>query len=408
MSLILVMFRLTAPFLWSAGVLLLSSRAAGAPYSGLVVELETDRALYERNADELRHPASLTKMMTLYLVFEALAGGELFPNTAFQASRFAVLRPPSRLGLSAGDRLTVEDGILALVTRSANDAASVIAENMAGSESAFAALMTEKARQLGMSQTVFRNASGLPDPNQVTTAWDMYRLGKALNQDFPQYYPYFSTPKFYYDGQGFQNHNHLMESYPGMDGIKTGYVNASGFNLVASAKRGGRRLIGVVFGGPSATRRDAHMREILDDGFAQLEGALPRVITAEFDRSEPPNLLVRPQLAERSEVDLPSPASLARAVKAAYYPQLQARKAGGQTRILRVSSVGRGKSTPRLQHGGRRISKQRHSPLSVTVSASHGPKKNIYLAHRKGSDRKVARTPCSSSKRKSSKCASAR
>lgn len=290
-----------------ASLFLLAGRAAATPYSGLVVEPETERVLFEQRADELRHPASLTKMMTLYLVFEALASGELFQDTVFRASRFAVLRPPSRLGLAAGDTITVEEGILALVTRSANDAATVIAEGMAGSESAFASLMTEKARRLGMASTVFRNASGLPDPNQVTTAWDMYRLGRALQTDFPQFYPYFSTDKFYFGGQSFNNHNHLLETYPGTDGIKTGFVNSSGFNLVASAKRNGRRLLGVVFGGPSAVSRDRHMREILDDGFAQLEGAPPRVVTAEFDRPDPPSLLVRPHLGQPLEMERPEP-----------------------------------------------------------------------------------------------------
>lgn len=275
---------LIAPLLLGVGLWPLAV-AAGA-YSGLVVEVDTDRVLYERNADDLRHPASITKMMTLYLVFEALANGEISLRTPLKVSRFAVTRPPSKLGLSAGDTIAVEDAILALVTRSANDAATVIAENLGGSEPAFAQMMTQKARELGMRRSVFRNASGLPDPEQVTTAWDMYRLGKALLQDFPEYYRYFSTQTFYYRGRGYGNHNHLMETYPGMDGIKTGFINASGFNLVASAKRGGRRLIGVVFGGPSAVRRDAHMREILDDGFAQLlDGAPPRIFTAEFDRT---------------------------------------------------------------------------------------------------------------------------
>jgi hypothetical protein len=273
---------------------------AGVPYSGLVVDVDTDRVLYEHNADELRHPASLTKMMTLYLVFEALAAGEISEDTVFHASRFATSRPPSKLGLRPGDDLTVEEGILALVTRSANDAAATIAEGMAGSEPAFAQMMTRKARELGMRDTVFRNASGLPDPDQVTTARDMYRLGRALYTDFPNYYAYFSTDKFYYGKQAFANHNHLMERYPGMDGIKTGFINRSGFNLVASARRGGKRLIGVVFGGPSAFRRDEHMREILDDGFAQvLEGAPPGVITAEFDKPESlPNLVGKGRLFE--------------------------------------------------------------------------------------------------------------
>jgi D-alanyl-D-alanine carboxypeptidase len=257
-------------------------------YSALVVEPESGRVLYEKYADELRHPASVTKMMTLYLVFEALERGDLTLNTPLDVSRTAVLRPPSRLGLTPGETIGVEDAILGLVTRSANDVATVIAENLGGTESSFSAMMTAKARSLGMRDTVFRNASGLPDADQVTTAWDMYRLGKALIEDFPRYYPYFSTPRFYYRGQSFDNHNHLMETYPGMDGIKTGFINSSGFNLVASASRGGRRIIGVVFGGPSAVRRDDHMREILDDGFAQLNGAPPGYIEAGFDHPSEP------------------------------------------------------------------------------------------------------------------------
>lgn len=273
--------------------LLFLSKAEARDYSALVVDADSGRVLYERFPSELRHPASITKIMTLYLVFEALERGELTLNTPLTVSRNAVLKPPSRLGLTPGDTLAVEDAVLALVTRSANDAATVIAENLAGSETAFAEMMTAKAHALGMRDTVFRNASGLPDPMQVTTAWDMARLGKALINDFPRYYPYFSTPRFYYRGQSFDNHNHLMETYSGMDGIKTGFINASGFNLVASAKRGGRRLIGVVFGGPSAKRRDAHMREILDDGFAQLSGAPPAFIEADFNRPAEPRAAAR-------------------------------------------------------------------------------------------------------------------
>lgn len=277
-----------------------ASPALAKQYSALVVEPETGRILFERDADGLRHPASVTKMMTLYLVFEALERGEITLNTPLEVSRNAVLRPPSRLGVRPGDALRVEDAILALVTRSANDAATVIAENLGGTESAFAEMMTAKARALGMRDSVFRNASGLPDPAQWTTARDMYRLGRALIYDFPRYYPYFSTPRFYYRGQSFDNHNHLMETYAGMDGIKTGFINASGFNLVASAKRGGRRLIGVVFGGPSAVRRDRHMRDILDDGFSQLAGAPPRALSAEFEYEAIPR-------GTREPIELDSP-----------------------------------------------------------------------------------------------------
>ncbi|CAL1240264.1 D-alanyl-D-alanine carboxypeptidase family protein [Candidatus Methylocalor cossyra] len=277
---------------------LLSRGVLAGPYSALVAHVDTERVLYERNADDLRYPASLAKMMTLYLVFEALASGQVLLDTVFRASRFAILQPPSRLGLGIGDRLTVEEGILGLVTCSANDAATVLAEGMAGSESAFAWMMTQKARELGMTRTVFRNASGLPDPNQVTTARDMFRLGKALTRDFPQFYRYFSTAAFHFGGRSFRNHNHLLETYPGADGIKTGFINASGYNLVASAQRNGQRLIGVVFGGPSAQRRDALMREILDDGFAQLEGAPPAVHLVEFDRTAPGP---HPAVAEATE-----------------------------------------------------------------------------------------------------------
>lgn len=296
------MYRFLTHLIVLIAAMLVVHRAEARDYSALVVEPESGRVLYEKFANELRHPASVTKMMTLYLVFEALERGDITLNTPFDVSRNAVLRPPSRLGLTPGDTLSVEDAILGLVTRSANDVATVIAENLGGSETVFAEMMTARAHRLGMRDTVFRNASGLPDPQQVTTAWDMFKLGRALLQDFPRYYPYFSTPRFYYRGQSFDNHNHLMETYPGMDGIKTGFINSSGFNLVASAKRNGRRLIGVVFGGPSASRRDSHMREILDDGFAQLEGAPAGYIVAEFEK--PPEPRARRRL-EQFELDPP-------------------------------------------------------------------------------------------------------
>jgi len=257
------------------------------PYSALVMEVDTDRVLYAQDPDELRHPASLTKMMTLYLLFEAVSRGQLSLQDTMTASTFAVSKPPSRLGLRPGDTLTVEEGILGLVTQSANDAATVIAETLGGSEAMFADMMTQKARQLGMSNTVFRNAQGLPDPDQWTTARDMYKLGKALIRDFPQFYPYFATESFWFRDRSFHNHNHLLGKYPGVDGIKTGFINSSGFNLVASAKRNGVRLVGVVFGGPTHRRRDDHMEEILDDGFAQLEGREPSVHMTSFETAPP-------------------------------------------------------------------------------------------------------------------------
>jgi D-alanyl-D-alanine carboxypeptidase len=265
----------------------LVSKAEAGPYAALVAEIESDRVLYEQNANELRHPASLTKMMTLYMLFEALSQGRLQLTDPMVASAHAVSKPPSRLGLKVGDTLMVEDGILALVTQSANDAATVIAETLGGTEEVFAGMMTQKARQLGMSNTVFRNAQGLPDPDQWTTAWDMYRLGKALIKNYPQYYRYFATEVFPYQGRDFHNHNHLLGKVDGVDGIKTGFINSSGFNLVASVQRNGVRLIGVVFGGPTHSRRDAHMKDILEDGYAQLAGNPPSVHLASFDPPPP-------------------------------------------------------------------------------------------------------------------------
>lgn len=284
-----------------AGALLAFQAPAGAaPYSALVVDADSERVLYSQAADEQRHPASLTKMMTLYMVFEALNAGELTLDTPLTASSYASSRPPSSLGLRPGHNLTVEQAILGVVTQSANDAATTLAEHLGGgSESEFAEMMTLKARQLGMRGSFFYNASGLPHPNQWTTAWDMYRLGRALQKNFPQYYPYFSTQKFNFRGNSFHNHNHLLETYQGTDGIKTGFVNASGFNLVASARRNGHRLIGVVFGGNSYARRDAHMRDILDDGFAQLEGQDSSIRFAGFDGQDGRSLLRRPENVAR-------------------------------------------------------------------------------------------------------------
>jgi D-alanyl-D-alanine carboxypeptidase len=432
-----LMRHLIASLILISCIALLANRAvASDTYSGLVVDVDSDRVLYERNADEPRHPASLTKMMTLYLVFEALANGDLYEDTQFRASRYAVSRPPSRLGLAAGDYLSVHDGILALVTRSANDAATVIAEGIAGSEAAFAQMMTDKARELGMSRTVFRNASGLPDPDQWTTARDMYRLGRALYKNFPEQYTYFSTPKFYYQGQGFENHNHLMERYPGMDGIKTGFINSSGFNLVASAKRGGTRLIGVVFGGPSAFRRDEHMREILDDGFAQLlEGAPPGIVTAEFDKPNPRTLLASPRLVESPEPEFDEsepvrPRRTQRMAKALGLDDLPVRPSKGRQReaarvheapaavpvrshlvsAAKSRHAAAGKTAPEPRQGSRgkatppRRASAHTAPAPKAAAEKKHAEKKIEVAHNKPAPKPGAAPACPSGKGKPPKC----
>jgi len=241
--------------------------------ASFVIDYATGEVLHAENADAQRHPASLTKMMTLYMAFEALEQGRLKLTDRMSVSQYASEQSPTKLGLKAGSTVQVEDAIMGLVTKSANDAAVVVAEHLGGgSENAFARQMTQKARRLGMPNTSFQNASGLPDDDQVTTARDMVTLGRALIRDFPQFYPLFSTKSFTYGGRAHPNHNHLMSTYDGMDGIKTGFIRASGFNLVASAKRGNRRLVASVFGGTSPKNRDDYMAKLLDKSFSTEPG----------------------------------------------------------------------------------------------------------------------------------------
>ncbi|MCP8939883.1 SPOR domain-containing protein [Alsobacter sp. SYSU M60028] len=235
------------------------------PYSDMVVDAKTGRVLHAVNEDALRHPASVTKVMTLYLLFEQLEKGRYSLDSELKVSAHAQAQAPSKIGVRAGQTIEVEDAIKALVTKSANDVAVVVAENIGGSEDEFADMMTRKARQLGMTRTVYKNASGLPDPAQVTTARDLVTLGRALQDRFPRYYTYFRTPSFTYRGQTHRNHNHLLGRVEGMDGIKTGYTRASGFNLLTSVKTEGRHVVAVVLGGRSAAARDNQMASLLDD-----------------------------------------------------------------------------------------------------------------------------------------------
>jgi D-alanyl-D-alanine carboxypeptidase len=253
--------------LWLALLVGTAAPAAARQEAAILVDHATGEVLVARNADERVFPASLTKMMTLYLTFRSLEAGQLTPSSRLKVSARAAAMPPTKLGLKAGATIRVEDAILALVTKSANDAASVLAENLGGGEDRFARLMTRTARQLGMSRTAFRNASGLPDAQQRSTARDLARLARRLIDDYPGYYGYFSRRSFSYAGRTHGNHNRLLLSYDGMDGLKTGYTRASGFNLAASAVRDGRRLVAVVVGGSTARARDAAMVELLDAGF---------------------------------------------------------------------------------------------------------------------------------------------
>ena len=248
------------------------------------MEAESGTVLFARNADTRKYPASLTKIMTLYMVFDALERGKWTLDTRLKASRRAARQPQTNIGLTTGQTITVRTAIRALIVRSANDVATVVAENLAGSEKEFAARMTRKARALGMTRTTFRNASGLPNSKQRSTARDMATLAIAIRNAFPQYYDFFKTTKFTFNGRTYRSHNKLLERYNGADGLKTGYTRASGFNLVTSVSRGSHQLIGVVFGGRSGKRRDRHMSNILNRGWKTV---------ATWPQSTPPP---RPQL----------------------------------------------------------------------------------------------------------------
>lgn len=276
----------------AASFLVFTSSAFAKTDSYIVIEADSGKVLAEHNADVQNYPASLTKMMTLYLLFEAIEQGKVKLDQEFTVSRWGSVQAPSKLGLVQGQAVAVRDLILGIVTKSANDAAVTVAENMAGSESAFAERMTQKAHALGMTHTVYRNASGLPNPAQLTTARDLSRLALALYRDFPKEYAYFATEEFTYNGVIHANHNHLMQSFEGMDGIKTGYIRASGFNLAASAVRDNRRLIGVVMGGLTAHARDNEMAHLLNTAFAGGTTASP-VQTAENDEDSDQSPLTR-------------------------------------------------------------------------------------------------------------------
>ncbi len=257
----------------------------------MVIDANTGAVLVDRDGDAPRHPASLTKMMTLYLTFEQIEAGKLSYGSTLTVSGRAADADPSKLGLDAGDKIRLIDAIKAVIVKSANDAAVVLAERIAGSEQEFAALMTRRARQIGMKSTVFRNASGLPNDEQVTTARDMLTLAMRLQDDFPRHYGLFSLQSFSYGGKTHRTHNTLMGRFPGMDGIKTGYTRSSGFNLVSSVKTGGKHVVGAVFGGASAAVRNAYMRSIM---FSALDDA-----SAKRTRWRDPQLVAEARPAKR-------------------------------------------------------------------------------------------------------------
>lgn len=275
-------------------------------YASIVVDVNSGQVLQASNADAIRHPASLTKIMTLYLLFERLEQGKIKLSSDIPISAHAASQAPSKLGLKPGESIRVESAIRAVVTKSANDIAVAVGEALAGDEPSFGRMMTAKARALGMNQTVYRNASGLPNDEQVTTARDQALLGRAIQDRFPQYYHYFATRSFEFHGKAMRNHNHLLGRIAGVDGIKTGYIRASGFNIVTSARRSGRHVVAVVFGGRTASARDARVVGLIENNIniASVKRTAPVIAEASDRAKEVKEAKVEP----RRDVPVPAPA----------------------------------------------------------------------------------------------------
>ena len=390
------------------------SPAQAAPrYEAIVIDARTGEVLHEHDADSLTPPASLTKMMTLYLTFDALDAGRLTLDQALPVSEHAQAQAPTKLGLRAGSTIKVETAILGLVTKSANDAAVVLAEAIGGSESRFAEMMTRKGRELGMRRTVFRNPNGLPHPEQVSTARDFAVFSQALLRDHPKYYPYFSRRNFIYGGRSLHNHNRLMSRYEGMDGIKTGYTNASGFNLAASAARDGHRLIAVVMGGRSAVSRDNRMAALLDESFAKLR----RGKGQEADAPVVAQVAPAPGRADAQTEERPAPRASKKAIpgpkkvepKPQSIGQLAAavsappvRSGGGwtvQVGAFGTKAAGQKALTQATKKLPRLLGDAKQNLIEVA-----GKSGKIYRARLTGLDEKAARTACTELQKSGQRC----
>ena len=338
-----------------AVLLALAPSDGHARYASLVMDARTGDVYRARHADDLRYPASLTKVMTLYMVFERLESGRWTLDTRLKVSKRAAGQPATRLGLKAGSRLSVRTAIRALAVRSANDVATVVAENHSGSESAFARAMTGRARELGMTRTTFRNASGLPNRQQKSTARDMALLAVLVQRHFPQYYHFFGLKKLKYKGRTYRNHNALLKKYSGTDGVKTGYIRASGFNLMSSVRRNGQHLVAVVFGGKTAGRRNRHMIKILNAGFDAASRSASRRV--------PPLPLARrggaPVLVARAS-PAPVPRTMPARAAGIVLPQL---RPGSDTRIAAVPAGPQGRWS--IQVGAYSSAPSAHAVIGV-------------------------------------------
>lgn len=295
------LFGAAAPTTASAAIPYLQLNASEPKYAAIVIDANSGEVLYDKRADSPRYPASVTKVMTLYLTFEALSEGRLKLTDRVVMTPRGAAQTPTKIGIAPGDSLTVDEAIKSMTVKSANDVAVAMAERLAGSESRFAALMTLRGQELGMRNSRFVNASGLPDSRQISTARDLAILSRATMRDFPQYYSYFSVKGFYFRGNYIKGHNRLLDSMDGFDGLKTGYTNASGFNLAGSAVRDGRRLIAVVLGGPSTAWRDNNMEDLLLTGFDVIKRRSRgerTTIAANIYEEEPSGPIERPSIEQ--------------------------------------------------------------------------------------------------------------
>jgi D-alanyl-D-alanine carboxypeptidase/D-alanyl-D-alanine carboxypeptidase (penicillin-binding protein 5/6) len=376
-------------------------RQAQAGYASMVIDYDTGKVLNAVNPDAENHPASLTKMMTLYLTFEALYRGKIGLYQQVPVSAWAAGKSPTKLGLRPGQTISVHDCILGMVTKSANDAATVMAEALGGSEEQFVTMMNEKARALGMTRTFFRNASGLPDSAQVTTARDLIRLSVALYRNYPEQFRYFATREFMFRGQIVRGHNHLMERYAGMDGIKTGFTDASGFNLASTASRQGRRLFGVVMGGSTHQARDRLMETLLDDGFANRPTSPLLVAQAAGVRAS----LAREQLAG---LDTAPPARL-RVADAAGTRHHRNRStitiasARGPSWSIRLGNCSRRVQAVRETHAAVRLAHLSGTPSTIVASGRRHTR-HVFHAQFVGLSRHQALTACETLNRKGHNC----
>ena len=372
-------------------ILVYVSSASAARYASIIVDEKSGTVLHAVNPDRKIYPASLAKMMTLYLVFENLRLGKLQLGTQLKVSRRAARRPKSKVGVRRGSTITVKQSIKALVTKSANDVATVIAESLGGTEENFARLMTKRAYHLGMSRSIFKNASGLPNKSQISTARDMAILSIALRRDFPKYFKYFTTKKFYYRGRTHGNHNKLLRRLPGTDGIKTGYIRASGFNIAVSVKYKGRRLVGTFFGGRSASRRDRHAITIFKRVFLMLD---------EMDKTKRRNRIAVKENAPRlifpsglSRSAMPSKSIIRRVEKEAVH-SLWSLQVGAFDKFTtaHLAASRASKIAPGL----------RRTRISVKLGANRG--KRIYRARLVGLPKLKAKKACRFLKRRKITC----